>query len=156
MWSEADLAQLLVDCATAHPDRELVLFEGRRVTYGEFERWTRAAAQDPVRRGVPPGDRVCTEVGTCRIPPREFHVLVGLLVDGALPAAWDASSPPPSRSAGIPELAEGRASTRRLLSVVDTICRTSDDLAVPPEFAIGALVTLVNGMARPAAALETA
>ncbi|MEU7812267.1 class I adenylate-forming enzyme family protein [Pseudonocardia sp. NPDC049154] len=65
LWTDTDLAQLVADRAAAHPDRELFLFEGRRVTYGEFERWTRAVAQDLVRRGVRPGDRVLVLLPNC-------------------------------------------------------------------------------------------
>ncbi|MBF6556347.1 MAG: AMP-binding protein [Acidimicrobiales bacterium] len=56
------LAELVPQAAARHPERELFCFEGRRVTYGEFERRTRAVAIDLMRRGVRPGDRVLVQL----------------------------------------------------------------------------------------------
>lgn len=65
LWTGETLAGLLTDRAERHPDRELFLFEGRRVSYGEFEGWTRAVACDLVRRGVGRGDRVLVQLPNC-------------------------------------------------------------------------------------------
>ncbi|MEJ2885159.1 class I adenylate-forming enzyme family protein [Actinomycetospora aeridis] len=62
LWSDETVADLLVRRAAEHPDRELFVFEGRRVTYGEFEAWTAAVAADLVARGVAPGDRVLVQL----------------------------------------------------------------------------------------------
>ncbi|MER5674708.1 class I adenylate-forming enzyme family protein [Pseudonocardia alni] len=62
LWTATTLADLVPAAAARHPERELFCFEGRRVSYGEFERWTRAIAQDLVRRGVAPGDRVLVQL----------------------------------------------------------------------------------------------
>lgn len=62
LWTDTTLAGLVPEAASRHPDRELFCFEGRRVTYGEFDRWTRAAAADLVSRGVRPGDRVLVQL----------------------------------------------------------------------------------------------
>lgn len=62
LWTATTLADLVPRAAARHPERELFCFEGRRVSYGEFERWTRAIAQDLVRRGVAPGDRVLVQL----------------------------------------------------------------------------------------------
>ncbi|MBO4239403.1 class I adenylate-forming enzyme family protein [Pseudonocardia alni] len=62
LWTPTTLADLVPRAAARHPERELFCFEGRRVSYGEFERWTRAIAQDLVRRGVTPGDRVLVQL----------------------------------------------------------------------------------------------
>ncbi|TCK21137.1 class I adenylate-forming enzyme family protein [Pseudonocardia endophytica] len=65
LWTDATLGSLVPDAAARHPDREMFAFEGRRVTYGEFERWTRAAASELVRAGVRPGDRVLVQLANC-------------------------------------------------------------------------------------------
>ncbi|WP_224393042.1 class I adenylate-forming enzyme family protein [Pseudonocardia sp. ICBG1293] len=62
LWTATTLADLVPAAAARHPERELFCFEGRRVGYGEFERWTRAIAQDLVRRGVAPCDRVLVQL----------------------------------------------------------------------------------------------
>jgi acyl-CoA synthetase (AMP-forming)/AMP-acid ligase II len=65
LWTEQTLADLVPARAAADPGRELFLFEGRRVTYGEFEAWTRTVALDMVRRGVQRGDRVLVQLPNC-------------------------------------------------------------------------------------------
>ncbi len=65
LWTSESLADLVPDRARRHPDRELFLFDGRRVTYGEFETWTRTVALDLVRRGVGRGDRVLVQLPNC-------------------------------------------------------------------------------------------
>ncbi len=65
LWTEETLAGLLPARAREHPDRELFLFEDRRVSYREFEEWTRAVAVDLVGRGVRPGDRVLVQLPNC-------------------------------------------------------------------------------------------
>ncbi|WP_227012960.1 class I adenylate-forming enzyme family protein [Pseudonocardia sp. EC080610-09] len=62
LWTASTLADLVPDAAARHPERELFAFEARRVTYGEFERWTGAIARDMVRRGVQPGGRVLVQL----------------------------------------------------------------------------------------------
>jgi len=56
---------LLRDQAARTPDRELFVFEGRRVTYGEFDAWVTTVASDLVRRGVRRGDRVMVQLPNC-------------------------------------------------------------------------------------------
>lgn len=65
LWTAMSLAELVPSRAALHPERELFVFEGRRVTYGEFESWTRVVALDLVRRGVRPGDRVLVQLPNC-------------------------------------------------------------------------------------------
>ncbi|RZT84983.1 cyclohexanecarboxylate-CoA ligase/acyl-CoA synthetase [Pseudonocardia sediminis] len=65
LWTDDTLAGLVPGAAARHPDRELFLFEGRRVSYGEFDRWTRAVAADLVTRGVRRGDRVLVQLPNC-------------------------------------------------------------------------------------------
>lgn len=62
LWTPTSLADLVPEAAARHPERELFSFEGTRITYGAFERWTPAVAQDLVRRGVRPGDRVLVQL----------------------------------------------------------------------------------------------
>lgn len=56
------LAGLVPERARRHPDRELFAFGPIRVSYREFERWTRAVAGDLVARGVRRGDRVLVQL----------------------------------------------------------------------------------------------
>ena len=65
LWTDDTVAEVLSTRAGDHPDRELFLFEGRRVSYGEFESWTRAVAAALVERGVRPGDRVLIQLPNC-------------------------------------------------------------------------------------------
>src|ERR1700761_2223969 len=64
--SNAERVGVLVrDQAARTPDRELFVFEGRRVSYGEFDAWVTAVACDFVRRGVQSGDRVMVQLPNC-------------------------------------------------------------------------------------------
>lgn len=62
LWSEETVDAALLRRAGEHPERELFVFEGRRVSYGEFERWTRVVAADMAASGVRPGDRVLVQL----------------------------------------------------------------------------------------------
>lgn len=70
LWTEQTLAGLVPAAAARHPNRELFAFDGVRITYAEFEAWTRVVAGDLVRRGVRPGDRVLVQL------PNRLEVLV--------------------------------------------------------------------------------
>jgi acyl-CoA synthetase (AMP-forming)/AMP-acid ligase II len=59
------IGYLLQQQAAHTPDRELFVFEGRRVTYGEFDAWVTTVASDLVRRGVGRGDRVMVQLPNC-------------------------------------------------------------------------------------------
>ena len=65
LWTDDTLAEVLESRAAEHPDRELFVFGDRRVTYGEFEQWTRATAADMVGRGLGRGDRVLVQLPNC-------------------------------------------------------------------------------------------
>ncbi|MET7392038.1 AMP-binding protein [Dactylosporangium sp. NPDC005572] len=65
LWDDRRVGDLLKDQAARTPDRELFVFEGRRVTYGEFDAWVRTVASDLVRRGVRRGDRVMVQLPNC-------------------------------------------------------------------------------------------
>jgi acyl-CoA synthetase (AMP-forming)/AMP-acid ligase II len=62
LWTDETVDARLLSWAAAEPDRELFVFEGRRVSYGEFERWTRTVATELTARGVQPGDRVLVQL----------------------------------------------------------------------------------------------
>jgi acyl-CoA synthetase (AMP-forming)/AMP-acid ligase II len=59
------VGDLVRDQAARTPDRELFVFEGRRVSYGEFDAWVTTVACDLVRRGVRRGDRVMVQLPNC-------------------------------------------------------------------------------------------
>src|SRR5215475_5973471 len=65
MNSNERIGYLLHDQASRTPGRELFVFEGRRVTYGEFDGWVTTVASDLVRRGVRGGDRVMVQLPNC-------------------------------------------------------------------------------------------
>ena len=65
LWTDDRIGHLLSARAARHPDKELFCFEGRRVTYREFDGWTAAVAADLVRRGVRPRDRVLVQLPNC-------------------------------------------------------------------------------------------
>ncbi|MEV5303448.1 class I adenylate-forming enzyme family protein [Amycolatopsis methanolica] len=65
LWTAERIGDLLPARAASHPDRELFCFEGRRVTYAEFDGWTAAVGADLVRRGVRPRDRVLVQLPNC-------------------------------------------------------------------------------------------
>src|ERR1700761_6735450 len=59
------VGDLLRGQAARTPDRELFVFEGRRVSYAEFDAWVTTVAFDLVRRGVRRGDRVMVQLPNC-------------------------------------------------------------------------------------------
>jgi acyl-CoA synthetase (AMP-forming)/AMP-acid ligase II len=65
MTATERVGYLLSDQATRTPDRELFVFEGRRVSYGEFDAWATTVASDLVRRGVRGGDRIMVQLPNC-------------------------------------------------------------------------------------------
>src|SRR5262245_26558362 len=65
MNSNERIGYLLSYQASRTPGRELFVFEGRRVTYGEFDAWVTTVASDLVRRGVRRGDRVMVQLPNC-------------------------------------------------------------------------------------------
>jgi acyl-CoA synthetase len=65
LWDDQRVGDLIRDQAARTPDRELFLFEGRRVSYGEFDAWVTTVASDLVRRGVRSGDRVMVQLPNC-------------------------------------------------------------------------------------------
>jgi acyl-CoA synthetase (AMP-forming)/AMP-acid ligase II len=65
MTATERVGYLLSDQAARTPDRELFVFEGRRVSYGEFDVWVTTVAFDLVRRGVRRGDRVMVQLPNC-------------------------------------------------------------------------------------------
>ncbi|MGQ4598922.1 AMP-binding protein [Nocardia sp. R6R-6] len=62
LWTDERIGDLVSARAAQDPDRELFCFEGRRVTYGEFDGWTRTVAADLFRRGVRRHDRVLVQL----------------------------------------------------------------------------------------------
>jgi acyl-CoA synthetase (AMP-forming)/AMP-acid ligase II len=58
LLTQERLGLSLMVAAERWPQRELLLFEGRRVTYRELTDWTLRVAADMVARGIGPGDRV--------------------------------------------------------------------------------------------------
>ncbi|MFI7498973.1 class I adenylate-forming enzyme family protein [Streptomyces sp. NPDC049687] len=65
LWTEDRIGDLLSAQAKRFPDRELFSFEGRSLTYREFDLWTTTVATDLVRRGVRRGDRVLVQLPNC-------------------------------------------------------------------------------------------
>jgi acyl-CoA synthetase (AMP-forming)/AMP-acid ligase II len=65
MTATEQVGYLLRDQAARTPDRELFVFEGRRVSYREFDTWVTTVASDLVRRGVRRGDRVMVQLPNC-------------------------------------------------------------------------------------------
>jgi acyl-CoA synthetase (AMP-forming)/AMP-acid ligase II len=65
LWDGRRVGDLVRDQAARTPDRELFVFEGRRVSYGEFDAWVSTVAYDLVRRGVRSGDRVMVQLPNC-------------------------------------------------------------------------------------------
>lgn len=65
LWTDDRVGDLVRRGAERHPDRELFVFEGRRITYREFDRWTATVAADLVRRGVKRHDRVLVQLPNC-------------------------------------------------------------------------------------------
>jgi acyl-CoA synthetase len=65
LWDDQRVGDLVANQAARTPDRELFVFEGRRVSYGEFDAWVTTVASDLVRRGVRRGDRVMVQLPNC-------------------------------------------------------------------------------------------
>ncbi len=65
LWTDDPIGGLVAARAARWPDRELFSFEGRRVTYGEFDAWVTAVAADMVGQGVAQGDRVMVQLPNC-------------------------------------------------------------------------------------------
>ena len=55
----------VITAAGRWPEREFVLFEGRRLSYREVASWTIAVAADLVSRGVRSGDRILMQLPNC-------------------------------------------------------------------------------------------
>jgi acyl-CoA synthetase (AMP-forming)/AMP-acid ligase II len=64
-WTSDRIGDLISERAQRFPDRELFSFEGRRVSYGQFNSWATGIAADLVRHGVKPGDRVVVQLPNC-------------------------------------------------------------------------------------------
>jgi acyl-CoA synthetase len=62
LWDDQRIGNLVPNQAARTPDRELFVFEGRRVSYREFDAWVTTVASDLVRRGVRRGDRVMVQL----------------------------------------------------------------------------------------------
>jgi acyl-CoA synthetase (AMP-forming)/AMP-acid ligase II len=62
LWDDQRIGDLVGNQAARTPDRELFVFEGRRVSYREFDAWVTTVASDLVRRGVRRGDRVMVQL----------------------------------------------------------------------------------------------
>src|SRR5690606_4467627 len=56
------LGYVLTSGAMRWPDRELILFLGRRYTYGDIWRWSTKVSHRLVADGVAPGDRVVLQL----------------------------------------------------------------------------------------------
>ncbi|WP_375504230.1 class I adenylate-forming enzyme family protein [uncultured Jatrophihabitans sp.] len=65
LWDGRRLGDLVTVQAAKTPDRELFVFEGRRVTYGQFDTWVRVIASDLVARAVGRGDRIMVQLPNC-------------------------------------------------------------------------------------------
>ena len=64
-WTSDRIGDLIGERAQRFPERELFSFEGRRVTYGQFDAWVTRVAIDLVAHGVRPGDRVMVQLPNC-------------------------------------------------------------------------------------------
>lgn len=64
-WTSDRVGDLVGLRAAAAPQRELFSFDGRRITYGEFNSWFLRVAADMVAHGVGPGDRVLVQLPNC-------------------------------------------------------------------------------------------
>lgn len=65
LWTGDRIGDLISLRANQCKDRELFVFEGRRVTYTEFDTWTDDVAAHMVAAGVRPGDRVMVQLPNC-------------------------------------------------------------------------------------------
>lgn len=57
-----NLACVLADAASAHPERPALLFDGERISYGELDRRAAVAAAALEERGVRKDDRVALKL----------------------------------------------------------------------------------------------
>lgn len=62
LWTDITLGDLIPGAAGRHPERELFCFGDQRITYRQFDQWTRNIALDLVERGVKPRDRVLVQL----------------------------------------------------------------------------------------------
>ena len=77
-----NLGSTLTNAALRWPDRCALVFEGRRWTYGEWNREVNQTAQGFRARGIAKGDRVATLTYNC---PPQVTVFYALLKLGAVP-----------------------------------------------------------------------
>ena len=81
------LGELLLRGAAAHPERDCIVLEHERTTYGELEVRARCAGRSLVGLGVEPGDRVGILMANCL----DFvDVLFGASLVGAVPVLYNA------------------------------------------------------------------
>ncbi|MEW6472849.1 MAG: AMP-binding protein [Actinomycetota bacterium] len=65
LHTDQRIGEVLTRAAERWPEREAVVFEGRRLRYRELARWVTAVASDLVDGGVRPGDRLLWQVPNC-------------------------------------------------------------------------------------------
>lgn len=65
LWTDDRIGDLVPQQAKRFPERLLFTFEGRQVTFDEFDHWVSAVAADLVRQGVGRGDRVLVQLPNC-------------------------------------------------------------------------------------------
>jgi acyl-CoA synthetase (AMP-forming)/AMP-acid ligase II len=65
LWTDDPVGYLVSSQAARWPDRELFSFEGRRVSYGDFDAWVSTVAADLAGAGVQRGDRVMVMMPNC-------------------------------------------------------------------------------------------
>lgn len=65
LWTDERIGDLIDRQAARFPDRELFLFEGRRITYAEFSAWVACAGAAMVTAGVRRGDVVLVQLPNC-------------------------------------------------------------------------------------------
>jgi acyl-CoA synthetase len=65
LWTQDRIGDLIPRRAHRFPDRELFLFEGRRISYGMFAAWVELVAANMVAEGVTRGDRVMVQLPNC-------------------------------------------------------------------------------------------
>ena len=59
------VGRLFHQAAERWPDREFVIFQGERRTFGGFAAWVNAIGTDLLERGVRPGQRLMIHVPNC-------------------------------------------------------------------------------------------
>jgi acyl-CoA synthetase (AMP-forming)/AMP-acid ligase II len=65
LWTDDRVGDLLSTWARQRPDDELFSYEGRRMTYRQFDAWVGACAADLVGQGVGRRDRVLVQLPNC-------------------------------------------------------------------------------------------